>query len=125
METHIVKLALILTASLALSCTAYRGQHSDPNDAPSIAPSATEQSAVVPASAVQPDVAAAAADPHAGHNMRFVNAASDPVGAHRNTILASINDLKGDLAAEGKYDCCVKPGCNECVLNAGECHCRR
>ncbi|MBW3671169.1 MAG: hypothetical protein KY432_05790 [Acidobacteria bacterium] len=31
---------------------------------------------------------------------------------------------KQELAAQGKYDCCVKPGCNECVLQRGECQCR-
>ncbi len=47
-----------------------------------------------------------------------------PEGVKQATLTAQLDAYKQELAAAGKYDCCVKPGCNECVINTGECHCR-
>jgi hypothetical protein len=32
-------------------------------------------------------------------------------------------DLKMELAMENKYACCLKEGCNECILAHGSCPC--
>jgi hypothetical protein len=32
-------------------------------------------------------------------------------------------DLKMELAMEGKYACCLKEGCNQCILAHGSCPC--
>ena len=46
--------------------------------------------------------------------------------AHKQAILISeLDHYTEELKSNGKYDCCVKPGCRECVIRAGECHCRK
>lgn len=40
------------------------------------------------------------------------------------TLLSELDLYKNELAAEGKYECCVSPGCNECPIRDGECHCK-
>jgi len=47
-----------------------------------------------------------------------------PTGQKQATLFAALELYKTELAQDGKYDCCVKPGCNECVIRTGECHCR-
>ncbi|HXO22557.1 MAG TPA: hypothetical protein VOA87_21760 [Thermoanaerobaculia bacterium] len=37
---------------------------------------------------------------------------------------SEVAETKRTLAQQGKYRCCVKPACNECLLKRGECHCR-
>ena len=36
---------------------------------------------------------------------------------------AHLDAAKKQLAAEGKYSCCVKPGCNLCITTEGSCSC--
>lgn len=33
--------------------------------------------------------------------------------------------LKSELARQGRYTCCVEPPCTQCLLERGECHCRK
>ena len=40
------------------------------------------------------------------------------------TLLSELDLYKTELASEGKYECCVSPGCNECPIRDGECHCK-
>src|SRR5687767_1011266 len=49
---------------------------------------------------------------------------SQPVAMKQAILLANLEAYVTELASSGKYDCCVKPGCRQCVLTAGECHCR-
>jgi hypothetical protein len=39
-------------------------------------------------------------------------------------IRGEVEEVKADLARQGKYACCVEPPCTECLLKHGECHCR-
>jgi hypothetical protein len=44
----------------------------------------------------------------------------------RITRLQSEADaLKTELARQGRYTCCVEPACTQCLLERGECHCRK
>jgi hypothetical protein len=47
-----------------------------------------------------------------------------PVGAQCARVRGEVDTVKGRLAAEGKYECCVRPACSECLLRYGECHCQ-
>lgn len=38
-------------------------------------------------------------------------------------IQKSIDDYRAKLVEEGKYACCVKPGCDICVTHMGMCPC--
>jgi hypothetical protein len=33
--------------------------------------------------------------------------------------------LKAELARQGRYACCIDPPCTQCLLQRGECHCRK
>lgn len=39
-------------------------------------------------------------------------------------IRGEVEEVKANLAQQGKYACCVEPPCTECLLKHGECHCR-
>jgi hypothetical protein len=39
-------------------------------------------------------------------------------------IRGEVEEVKANLAQQGKYSCCVEPPCTECLLKYGECHCR-
>jgi hypothetical protein len=41
------------------------------------------------------------------------------------TLISALDQYTADLASNGKYDCCVKPGCRQCIIREGECHCRK
>ncbi len=43
--------------------------------------------------------------------------------ARRVALRAQMKALVGDLAAAGKYDCCVEAPCNLCAMRAGGCKC--
>ena len=38
-------------------------------------------------------------------------------------INSELNLVKAELTKEGRYDCCIQPGCDWCVLHEGECEC--
>ena len=48
-----------------------------------------------------------------------------PTKAQRQIEAArkKLEGLKKDLAAQGKYKCCVKPGCSLCIRTNGSCNC--
>lgn len=39
-------------------------------------------------------------------------------------VKEELQDIKAELAQEGKYDCCVHPTCHWCALHEGACDCR-
>ena len=39
------------------------------------------------------------------------------------SVHAALEELKSELANEGKYSCCVFPSCNWCALHEGQCAC--
>ncbi|HKI03326.1 MAG TPA: hypothetical protein VKK31_15210 [Thermoanaerobaculia bacterium] len=39
-------------------------------------------------------------------------------------IRGEVEEVKANLARQGRYSCCVHPACNECLLKYGQCHCR-
>jgi hypothetical protein len=96
------------------TCAAYKAQHFD-----AAAPAASPASA---SAAASDDAAAPAMDhsAHASHQMTI----SEPVDPRMKMLSSEIDKYMADLAAEGKYDCCVKPACRQCAITAGECHCR-
>ena len=38
-------------------------------------------------------------------------------------VKEDLTDIKMELAMEGKYSCCLKEGCNACILTHGSCPC--
>ena len=48
-----------------------------------------------------------------------------PVGAQCARIRGEVEAVKHRLAADGKYDCCIRPACSECLIRYGECHCQK
>ena len=38
-------------------------------------------------------------------------------------IKSDLKIVKGELTKDGKYNCCVHPGCDWCVLKEGQCEC--
>ena len=48
-----------------------------------------------------------------------------PPGDVRITRLqGEVEEVKAELARQGRYACCVEPACTQCLLKYGECHCR-
>jgi len=50
---------------------------------------------------------------------------SQPLALKQSILISELDRYTEELKSNGKYDCCVKPGCRECVIRAGECHCRK
>lgn len=95
----------VLTFVLLTTCAAYQAQHTG-TDA-----KATHTEEVAKQVKADPAVTAAFE--------------AQPL-AHKQAILISeLDHYTEELKSNGKYDCCVKPGCRECVIRAGECHCRK
>lgn len=40
-------------------------------------------------------------------------------------IHGEMEETKQSLAEEGKYACCIRPACNQCLLRFGVCRCRK
>ena len=38
-------------------------------------------------------------------------------------VRLDLDSAKQQLMVEGKYNCCIKGGCNECALDEGQCGC--
>lgn len=87
-------LALVLTA-----CAAYQSQHGGGRSGGAPAPS--------------PQAAAP------GHDFTEL-----PEDRQITRVRGEVDEAKKNLAVKGKYACCVRPACNECLLKRGECHCR-
>ncbi|HVT45198.1 MAG TPA: hypothetical protein VMT00_12510 [Thermoanaerobaculia bacterium] len=96
---------LVLITLVTSGCTAYRQQRIGPDTA------ATRPISEARALAPDPELVS-----------RF---AQQSLALKQAAIIDQLDLLKTELAGEGKYDCCVMPGCSECVINSGECHCRR
>ena len=47
-----------------------------------------------------------------------------PSDARITRIQGEVEQVKADLARQGRYACCVEPPCTQCLLKYGECHCR-
>jgi len=106
-------LALGLTAVLSLaSCTAYRAQHAS-TDVP-------RSTAAAAAGAKEPAARNVLPDPKVVAAFQ-----SQPLAVKQSMLISEIDRYVDELKAEGKYDCCVKPACRQCAINAGECHCRQ
>lgn len=39
-------------------------------------------------------------------------------------VAGEVEEVKRNLATAGRYACCIRPWCSECLLRRGECHCR-
>jgi hypothetical protein len=101
-------LALVALALATLgACAAYQHQH-----------------AAAPAPAATPAVAATAepAVPAGAPVSAEFRTLAD--GAQLARVRGEVEEAKRNLAAKGRYACCVHPSCNECLLHRGECHCR-
>ena len=96
---------LIAALLLTISCTAWKAQH-DAVD------TGTTRSAEA-AAKIQSD------------EELLERFRAQPIALKQSNLIAQLDDYKQELAAAGKYDCCVSPSCNECAINSGECHCRR
>jgi hypothetical protein len=96
-STLIRCLALLGTVLLA-ACAAYQAQHSGGGSAP-------------------------AGHDHAVHapSAEFSELPGDEQIAR---VRGEAGEAKRRLAAQGKYACCVRPACNQCLHKYGECHCR-
>jgi hypothetical protein len=99
----------LLAAAAALlftSCTAWKAQHAS-----------GEPSSSRPAAPVRTEHSMPTLEERAG--------VTDPLATRQVLLISEIDKYISDLAAEGKYDCCVKPACRQCAITAGECHCRQ
>lgn len=110
MKTIGIRLCVLLSTALFGACSAYHAQR---QEAPASPPPAT-------ASATAP-----IADRSAGNRQIVDEFARESEGEKQAILLSQLEVYKQELAEQGKYDCCVKPGCNECVLQRGECQCRK
>ncbi len=102
----VLAVAVALTvALLTAACAAYKAQHSGPDPNTTRTEDVAQKVPVAPATTTQFE--------------------GQPLALKQAILIAELDKYTADLAANGKYDCCVKPGCRECVIRAGECHCRR
>jgi hypothetical protein len=92
--------AALLVVLAAAGCAAYRHQHGA---------AAPHVFAAAPAQAVAPAAADFAALPEPAQGAR---------------LRGEVAEAKANLEKQGRYRCCVRPSCNECLLKRGECHCR-
>jgi hypothetical protein len=104
-------LALILGIAVLVACAAYREQH-----APAKSDSAASSIGI-------PAVGSGDSLPDAKPPSKEFCALNDDAQIFQ--VRGEIELAKANLAAKGRYACCVKPSCNECLLHRGECHCRK
>jgi hypothetical protein len=97
--------AALVVALFSTTCTAYKAQHSGPD------PNTTRNEEAARAVGVAP--------------VTTTQFEQQPLALKQAILVAELDKYTTELAANGKYDCCVKPGCRECVIRAGECHCRK
>jgi len=102
-----------LPLALALvACAAYQAQHASGRAPAAASPDAAALSA---GSGVPATIAPAAP------GREFTEL---PDEQQMTIVRGEAEEVKKNLAAKGKYACCVRPRCNECLLKRGECHCR-
>jgi predicted Zn-ribbon and HTH transcriptional regulator len=99
------KAYLVLPALLLAACAAYQAQHSGGSGA-------EEKGPLAPA------------DPHAHHAAPSAEFLEMSDGEQLARVRGEVEETKKNLERQGKYACCVRPACNECLLKYGECHCR-
>ena len=99
------RIAAIALAVSCLTCAAYKAQHSGPDPNTTRTEESAQKVAVPAATTTQFE--------------------QQPLALKQAILIAELDKYTTELAANGKYDCCVKPGCRECVIHAGECHCRK
>jgi hypothetical protein len=92
---------VLLSLAVLTACAAYQAQHA--GGSPREAASAPHEHPMHPPSAL------------------FTMQSSEEQLAH---IHGEVAETKERLAEEGKYACCVRPACNQCLLKYGECRCR-
>jgi hypothetical protein len=99
------RLTPILAALLTFSCAAYTAQKqaADPQN--------TQALDTIRKATVDPEI-----------TKRFEE---QPLAVKQAVVVSELDHYIEELKAQGKYDCCVKPSCRQCAINAGECHCRR
>ena len=97
--------AAVAVAVLCSTCAAYKAQHSGPDPNTTRTEDAAQKVSLPPATTTQFE--------------------QQPLALKQAILIAELDKYTGELASNGKYDCCVKPGCRECVIRAGECHCRK
>lgn len=105
MRTLSRTLAAVLASLFLLTCSAYKAQHMGPDPNTTRSEEAARHMSVAPAATTHFE--------------------QQPLAMKQAILVAELDKYTTELAANGKYDCCVKPGCRECVIRAGECHCRK
>jgi hypothetical protein len=95
-------LAAALLAIAVLACAAYRHQHAGGGGGR--------------ARAQEPDL-----PPKARPSPEFRGLRD---AAQLARVAGEVEEVKRNLATEGRYACCIRPWCSECLLRRGECHCR-
>lgn len=109
----------LLFAVLLSGCAAYQAQHR-------ARPAPYQGSGDLTAPVAERSISETARDDAGSEENREIidQFARETTAKKKSTLLSQLSVFKQELAEQGKYDCCVRPGCNECVLNRGECHCR-
>lgn len=91
-------------AAVAGACVAYRHQHA----------------AAVARGGGAPGASTAVTFPASRPTREFRALADD---AQLARVRGEVEEAKRNLAAKGRYACCVHPWCSECLLRHGECRC--
>lgn len=100
MRRTAARFAALLFSLLLAACAAYQAQHSGGS----------------------PGRAGGYAAPSEAPSREFTELPADSQTAR---VRGEVEEVKTRLAAEGRYDCCVRPACSECLLRYGECHCQK
>lgn len=100
-------LALLILSLVLPSCAAYRAQHVSPIPAVK-----ADQDAASPTAGLPPNPEVMATFSTISPELKRV------------TLVEQVGVYKQDLYAAGKYACCVRPACNQCAIDDGECRCR-
>lgn len=61
-----------------------------------------------------------------GKEQKHTPATMDPPDTSKPFALMTLEEreaLRAELGRRGLYDCCIEPGCTECIADHGECHC--
>lgn len=99
------KAYLVLLVLLLAACAAYQAQHTG-------------------GSGVEEKGPLAPADPHPHHAAPSSEFLEMSDREQLSRVRGEVEETKKNLERQGKYACCVRPACNECLLKYGECHCR-
>ena len=97
--------AAVLAGLLSVSCAAYTAQKKAAD------PQTTQAIAEIRKVTIDPEITKQF-DQH-------------PLAMKQAVVTAELDRYIEELKSQGMYDCCVKPACRQCAINAGECHCRQ